>query len=632
MVFFILLSSHAEKRVVILGFDGVDPDIVGEMMKAGELPNLTELSKQGTFAPLGSSNPPQSPTAWSSFATCKHPGNHGIYDFLLRNPSNYIPGQGFGKVVAPTLNTDGSYKTPPSFKSLRKGRTFWKIADNGGAKVKVLSVPFAFPADTLSEGCMLSGLGVPDLRGTTSQFFLMGDDIAEQSKISGGLKLPLKFTDNQAVVKIDGIKIPGSKTYAKVPVTINADRNNKHVIIKVSDKTIHLKEGTWSQWIEWTFTLSSKIKVHAISRFHALEVDNQVRLYMTCLQYDPRDPLITMTSPPDYGKQLFERYGFFKTIGWIFDTHALRQGGLTEELFLEDVEKTMGWRETLTLDEMDAGKYDLLISAWTGTDRVGHMFWHHRDELHPMHTAEGKEKYGRAVENTYIKMDSIVGKVMDKMDDDDLLMVMSDHGFHSFRKGFNVNTWLIRNGYLSVTGKPNAATATNALSFLRGYDWSKSKAYSLGLGSIFLNLKGREGKGIVSNSEADTLIAEIREKLLQVSDPENGQKIFTEIYTKDFYKGRATNGAPDLQLGYAEGYQSTKSTVRAVAPAELFEVTDDKWSGEHAASDMATTSGIFFSSKPIKENDPHLVDIGVTALEYLGKTIPSDFEGKGLMK
>jgi predicted AlkP superfamily phosphohydrolase/phosphomutase len=629
-----LQTFAAEKRVIILGFDGVDPGIVSDMMTSGDLPNLTKLSEQGVFTPLGSSNPPQSPTAWSSFATSKHPGSHGIYDFLVRNPKTYVPGVGFGTVQKPVLNADGSFKTPPAFNNIRKGRTFWKVASNEGVRAKVLSVPFSFPADTLEEGCMISGLGVPDLRGTTSTFFLMSEGYTKSGGLSGGRKIPLDFSSGTATVEVEGIQIPNSRPrkFVSVPISLQVDRNARRVVIDLPEKSLELDEGTWSPWVEWTFDISAKEQAHAISRFRILSAGDEVRLYMTCLQYDPRKQYIEMTSPPEYGQELFDRYGFFKTIGWIYDTHALRQGGLTEDLFLDDIQKTMSWRETLTLDEIDAGDFELLISAWTGTDRVGHMFWHHRDKEHPMFTEEGHSMYGEAVNDTYRNMDRTVGEVMERLEEDDLLMIVSDHGFHSFRKGFNVNTWLIRNGYLAVLGQKDSRSAFNNKTFLRGYDWKNSKAYSIGLGSIFLNLKGREGQGTVSEKQSKKLIVEIRGKLLKVTDPDNGANIFTEIYTRDFYQGKATAGAPDLQLGYAEGYQATKPTAAGAAPKELFAFNTDKWSGDHAASDMATTPGIFFSNIPISKQDPHLVDIGATALTYLGKTVPSDFEGKNLFK
>ena len=624
-------AASAKGRVVILGFDGVEPTIVEQMMEAGELPNLAKLRDGGTYSRLRSSNPPQSPTAWSSFTTSKHPGEHGIYDFLLRNPKNYRPGVGFGSFVKPKLAADGSLVTPPTFKNIREGESFWKAASDQGARCKVLSVPFAFPADTLEEGCMLAGLGVPDLRGTTSIFLLMSDAYDKPAGLSGGNKVPLNFVNGTAKVEVEGARKPTTRKYATTTIEIDADRDAKSLEIRLPDATVLLQEGQWSEWVEWSFEVSAKYTVRAISRFHALEVGEQVRLYMTCLQFHPQDPFIPFSSPEGYAGELADRYGFYKTIGWIYDTHALRQGGLTEEVFLEDIKKTMHWREVLTLDEMDRGNYDLIISAWTGTDRVAHLFWQHRDPKHPLYTAEGNAKYGKVVEDTYRHMDRIVGEVVERLGEDDLLMVLSDHGFHSFRRGFNVNTWLIRNGYLAVKGQTDPKTATNTQPFLAGYDWSRTKAYSIGLASVYLNLQGREGQGTVRQSDADALIAEIREKLLAVIDPETGEKVFSAVYTRDDYSGRAKSKAPDLVLGYAEGYQSTKDAAKGSAPADLFESNTDKWAGDHAASDVAQTPGIFFSNRAIASDNPDLVDLGVTALDYLGKEVPRGFEGKSLL-
>jgi predicted AlkP superfamily phosphohydrolase/phosphomutase len=300
------------------------------------------------------------------------------------------------------------------------------------------------------------------------------------------------------------------------------------------------------------------------------------------------------------------------------------------------VRTSMAWRATLTKDEMDRGGFDLIVAAWTATDRVSHCFWHPRDPKHPLHTAEGAAKYGRAVEDTYIIMDGIVGEVMERLQPEDLLMILSDHGFHSFRKGFNVNTWLVRNGYMTLVGQDDPATASTDDKYFRKdsrgafiVDWSKTKAYSIGLGAIFLNTKGREGQGIVDPAEADALAKEIQEKLIAVTDPETGDKVFNKIYTREVFKGAAAADAPDLQLGYADGYQTGKASAAGAAPAELFEINDDKWSGEHASSDTESTPGIFFANRKM-EGEAAIVDLGPTALKYLGLTIPTDYDGKPL--
>ena len=624
-------------RVVILGFDGVEPSIVDTMMAAGELPNLARLKEMGTYKPLSTANPPQSPTAWSSFTTCKYPGNHGVYDFLRRTPANYMPGVGFGTAKHAVLAADGSVIDPAHFESIRKGDSFWLTADRQGARCKLLVVPFAFPAEDLAQGCMLCGLGVPDLRGTTSTFYAFSDAFTKEESVSGGIQFPLTFSGDTATVNIPGARNPQVQRssqpggYTEAELTFTVDRGAHSVEIALPSETVTVNEGEWTKWIEWTFEVTPKFTVRAISRFYVLEAGDHVRLYMACLQFDPKDPYMRMSTPPNYAGELADRYGLYKTIGWIYDTHALRQDALLEDTFLDDTKQTMAFRERVALDELDRGEFDMLVAAWTATDRVAHLFWRFRDPKHPLYTEEGAKKYGRAVEDTYIRMDEIVGKVMERLNDTDLLMVMSDHGFHSFRTGFNVNTWLIRNGYLAVKGQTDAATAVNNEPYLQGYDWPNSKAYSLGLGSIFLNLNGREGEGTVEPADAGALIDEIRQKLLDVTDPDTGEKVFSAIYTRDEYTGIASEDAPDIQLGYAEGYQSTKDTVKGTAPEGLFEPNTDKWSGEHASSDVRLTPGIFFSNQSIGDEEPHIVDIGVTALDYLGAKVPDDFEGKNLL-
>jgi predicted AlkP superfamily phosphohydrolase/phosphomutase len=630
-------ALESQGRVIILGFDGVEPTIVDTMMAAGELPNLARIKESGTFTRLNTANPPQSPTAWSSFTTCKLPGNHGVYDFLRRTPANYLPGVGFGTAQHAVLAADGSVQEPAQFASIRQGDSFWLAADRQGARCKMLVVPFAFPAEDLSQGCMLCGLGVPDLRGTTSTFYSFSDEFTKEDSVSGGIQFPLSFDGDTATVTVPGARNPQVRRssdpggYTKAELTFTVDRDAHSVDIKLPSETVTVKESEWTKWVVWTFEVTPNFTVQAISRFYVLEAGEHVRVYMACLQFDPKNPYMRMSTPASYSGELADRYGFYKTIGWIYDTHALRQDALLEDPFLEDTEQTMAFRERVALDELDRGEFDMLVAAWTATDRVAHLFWRFRDPKHPLYTEEGAKKYGRAVENTYIRMDEIVGKVMERLEENDLLMIMSDHGFHSFRTGFNVNTWLIRNGYLAVKGQPDAATAVNNESYLQGYDWPNSKAYSLGLGSVFLNLKGREGQGTVDPADAESVIDEIRQKLLAVTDPDTGEKVFSAIYTRDEYQGIASNDAPDIQLGYAEGFQSSKDTVKGSAPEGLFEPNTDKWSGEHASSDVALTPGIFFSNRSIGDTEPHIIDLGVTALHYLGANVPEDFEGKNLL-
>ncbi len=632
MFFGVLHDSEASRgRVIILGFDGVDPDIVQNMINNGELPHLAQLAKAGTFKPLHSSNPPQSPTAWSSFATCTPPAEHGIFDFLRRDPKTYLPAVGFGRAKRPELLADGALKAPLTYQSERKGKAFWKVASEQGLRVKSLLVPFAYPVEELSESSyQLCGLDVQDLRGTQSTYFALSEDFQTQEQIGGGIRLPLHFEGNTARVQIPGLAPHRSRDFATVPLDLTVDREKRQVTFTVQGHTVNVKEGQWSPWMEWEFTLSPKYAAHAISRFVVREAGQLVRVYMTCLQYHPKKPLIPISYPDAYADELVERYGLYKTVGWSYDTKALEHDDIDEEIFLQDVRQTMAWREHLTLDELERGNFDLLLSAWTATDRVSHMFWRYRDPKHPLYNAEKAVQYGREVEKTYLKMDEIVGNVMAHMREGDLLMLLSDHGFHSFRYGFSVNTWLVRNGYLRVKNNADPKIAYTDKKYLRDFDWANSKAYGLGLGMIFLNREGREGQGIVSEEEAPALMKEIRTKLLEEKDPKTGEKIFNNVYTFPKVEGASAADAPDIQLGYADGYQTAKASAAGAAPKEWLEPNTSKWSGEHASSDVAITPGIFLCNQNV-EAAPDLMDLGVTALRYLGVKTPASYQGKPLL-
>lgn len=621
--------------VVILGFDGVAPTIVDEMLERGELANLSALRKRGQFERLRSTIPPQSPTAWSTFATCTNPGAHGVYDFLRRDPANYMPGVGFGRAHHARLGPDGSVTDSARFETVRKGIPFWCTADEHGARCRILSMPFSFPPDPLKHGRMLSALGVPDIRGTTSMFFWLSDSFSSAdlgASLSGGMRLPLRFNGAKATVQIPGARDVTKTTtaYTETPLNLVVDRRARRVTLEAQGQHAELGEHEWSEWLVWTLPITDTFTVHAISRFYVLQAGEQVHIYMNCLQFHPDHPYIPFTNPTAYSGELRERYGLYKTIGWAYDTHALRQDALTEDAFLEDVKQTMTWRQRLTLDEIKAGDWDLLVSVWTATDRVGHLFWRFRDPGHPLYDDKMAQKYGRALEDTYLKMDEIVGDVMRELSDNDLLIVMSDHGFHSFRRGLNVNTWLIREGYLSVTGQSDPSSAHNAEAYLRGYDWKRTRAYALGLGSIYLNLAGREGQGLVPRDEALDLCEEIRGKLLQLTDPATGEQPVKNVYTSAVYRGASMDHAPDLELGYTYDYQSTKDTVKGAAPHALFEPNLDKWSGDHVASDVDISAGMLFANRKLAP-DAAIVDLGTTALDYLGIPIPPWHEGKSLV-
>lgn len=626
------------RRVVILGFDGVEPLIVDQMLAEGHLPNLQQLKTQGGYQRLRSSLPPQSPSAWTTFATCQNPGAHGIYDYIGRDLKTYTPMMGVGLTVPPQVLPDGEWLKGPKSISFRSGQPFWVTADKQGRRSKLLQIPFAFPPDELDHGLMLCGAGVPDIGGYTTNFCSISDAFTPEElaePVSGGVRIAVNFQEDKATIQVPGALDPlkpDLSTRIPVPLEIAVDRQARSVRFGVQGKEITVPERGWSEWVDWTLPVTEQHATRAISAFYVLEAGDRVNIYMSSLQYHPREPFVRYTTPAAYSGELADRLGLYKTLGWSHDTNALRKNALDDDAFLEEAKAHDVWLQELLRDEMRRGEYDVLVAVWTSMDRISHTFWRFRDPDHPLYTAEGAAKYGQVVEESYERMDGVVGEVMGSLAPEDLLLVLSDHGFHSFRTGFSVNTWLLRNGYLVLQGQTDAATAfvEDSGDMLQSVDWSKTRAYALGLGAVYLNIRGREGQGIVDPADVAGLSTELRDKLLAVTDPSTGSKIFTSVFGSDVFKGARRSSAPDLQLGYAEGYQTSKISAKGGIPREVFEPNLDKWSGEHASSDPESTPGILFSSKPLAK-DPAIEDLGVTTLRYLGLDVPEEYEGKDLL-
>ena len=450
-----------------------------------------------------------------------------------------------------------------------------------------------------------------------------------EESLGGGKRIQLSFDGaDETIIQVPGprdkrqnFSAPGA--YTEISLQIKVNRADHRGVATADGKQVELAQGVWSDWMELPFNMSDKVTVLGLTRFFPQEIGERIRIYTACVQYHPDAPYTPLTAPASYSAELKGRYGLYKTIGWAYDTHAIRQNDMEEDTFLEDIKQTMAWRERLTLDELDRGDFDILLSGWTATDRVGHIFWRFRDEKHPLYTPEAPEHWKKALEYMYKRADEIVGNVLQRLHEEDTLFVFSDHGFGTWRTGFNLNTWLRDNGYLSVAN-PNLADR----GFLQGINWAETKAYTVGLSSLFLNIQGRETNGIVEPGKAESLAAEIADKLKQVKNPATGEKVFSNLYPRNVYHGAAMDDAPDLSLGYAPCYQNARQTSRGGVGDPLFESITDKWSGEHAASDYQLRQGAFFSNVLVEKENPHIQDMGVTALKRLGADVPSEYEGE----
>ncbi len=582
------------QRVFVLGFDGMDPTLARQFMAEGKLPNLKKLSETGTFAKLETTQPSESPVAWSSFATGVNPGKHNIYDFLVRDFQTYMPDLAGVKKEPPVFKWGLIPTQRPKVTSTRGGTSFWVHAGRDGVKSTVLTVPMSFPVEHIEHGDILGGLPVPDIRGTMGTFNYFATDLSsfeEGNTEFGGFLKRLLFENAVASPVLKGPESPILKQEERelrdkkkkdgtldekdtrrleelattkdvnIPFKVKWTEGSGRAQIEIQGTTLDLKQGEWSAWVPLTFEFNFLVKAHGMTQFHVIRADQELQIYASPVNLDPRDPPIAISAPAGYSKTLAEHIGLYRTIGWAEATWPLNEGRMDEATFLYDADRAFDDREKIFFDRLKTDDWDLFVAAIETTDRISHMMWRLIDPKHPMYDAALAAKYGDSIEKVYRRADDLVGKLQQKLPPGTVFMVMSDHGFHSFRRSVNLNTWLVQNGYMVFQGQESQKKGLSDLfgrgKFWEGVDWSRTRAYAVGLGQIYFNLRGREGQGIVSaGAEYKALQDEIVAKLGPLVDPDTGERVMRDVYRRDdIYKGEYLQYAPDLQVGFNDGYR-----------------------------------------------------------------------------
>ena len=623
-------------RVVVLGFDGVDPGLVDRWLD--QLPHIRALGSYGTVASLATTNPPESPVAWASFATGENPGKTGIFDFLKRDPRTYFP------QIALVSRRPGRFFLGfpirrPLLINNRHGVPFYQIAGQAGLKTAVIRMPLSFPAHPIGNAELLAGLGVPDARGTWGTFFYFATDLpAYQAGDTefGGKLVRLQRQDGAYVASILGPNNPVASPSRPIALPLRVSRDGSKLRIQAGDRQVLAAPGHWSDWVPLAFPASAFLSIHTVTRFYVEESAPDVRLYMAPLSFDPDKPAVPLSYPSDFARRLSQDDGLEKTLGWWNDTWGLNEDRLGEGPFLDDLENNMAVTERMTLDVLDHDHPDLTVAVFTATDSVSHMFYRFLDPASPARDPALAAQYGNAILNVYRRMDDIIGQVERRLSPNDTLIVVSDHGVHAFRRGFNTNSGLVAEGYMVLKSgaggsRMNLRDLYDQGSFFPNVDWSRTRAYALGLGQIYLNLRGREGHGIVApGAEAEALRQEIRAKLLAYRDPDTGEHPVEEVSEPArIYHGPYAAQAADLQLGFRDGYRTSWQTALGGIPAGIVELNTRKWSGDHCASVPSETSGILFSNRRVL-GPASILDIAPTVLALLHLKPPAAMDGRPL--
>jgi predicted AlkP superfamily phosphohydrolase/phosphomutase len=628
--------SISQKKMVILGIDGMDPFLLVQFVKQGAMPNFQRLINETGLRKMRSSIPPQSPVAWSDFAVGSTSHIHGIFDFIHRDPRTMTPYLSTSTVSSPNKTVSiGDWQIPltgGTAENLREGKPFWDHLGEAGVPTTVFKMPGDFPVNSQNARCV-SGMGTPDILGSYGTFSLFTSNPPHNAgEITGGAVFPIKIVENKIEADLLGPvnTLRKERPRAKIPFVVWRDPQHDVVKVNLQDQELIMTPGEWSEWLQISFDLVPHLNsVKGICKILIKQVHPHFEMYVSPINIDPTDQTLPVTSPEAYGKELFDHIGLYSTKGLPADTKALSYGAISEEEYLDlsgqilDESKKAFSYELNKLRDQSNG---FLFFYFYNLDQDTHMYWRAIDTAHPLYTPTLGEKYYHAIRSLYIEMDRVLGEVyrnFDIKDENFRLVVMSDHGFAPFYRSVNLNTWLLYNGYVDLSDP----SAQEDQEFFENVNWSKTKAYGLGINALYLNLKGRERYGIISKNKAQETVKKLKSQLLALKDPHNGENAISNIWVGKEIYGREDDKTPDLIIGWNRGYRASWDTVLGGFPRDVFVNNDDKWSGDHCI-DPFWVPAVLLSNKKITKRNLRLRDVTATVLSEFNIPIPPQMTGK----
>jgi predicted AlkP superfamily phosphohydrolase/phosphomutase len=618
----------------VIGLDGLEPTIVEQMLERGELPNLAHIRKSGSYSRLKTTYPAQTPVAWSSFATGTNPGGHGIFDFISRDPATYLPDAALSSFERPR-----SAFAAPQVVNQRKGVPVWQVLSQAGIPSVVLRCPCTFPPDEF-QGRLLAGVGVPDLRGSQNKGTFYTQNTGVIARESEQVVTLAAESDIKTYVigPRNTKQSPPVDTKAEIRVQVRKESRSLLIETGGTPARVEVKEGAWSDWVRFKFKFSMLQSVTGVARFYVRQLDPNLEFYVSAVNFDPAAPVFPVSSPGGYAKDLAAAIGLFSTLGMAEDHNGLNNGRFDERAYLDQCELVISEREHMMRFELDRFTEGLFFILYDTPDRVQHMLWRFRDPAHPGFEPDLAKDFSNLIEEHYSRCDKLLGPALDKADENTLLIVLSDHGFNTFRRAFDTNIWLHQNSLLALKngGKPSEDLGEA----FAAVDWSRTYAYAVGLGGIYLNMKGREREGIVEEgTEAERVRNAIQTGMCGVIDPEAQASAVRSVSRREeLYSGAYAVNAPDLLVNFNPGFRvSWQSAVGGFANS-LIEDNMRKWSGDHII-DPDAVPGILFMNQncsgdtgvPARAGSPSIIDLAPTILNYLEVPVPQSMEGTNLL-
>jgi predicted AlkP superfamily phosphohydrolase/phosphomutase len=558
--------------------------------------------------------------AWSTFATGVNPARHAMFDFLNRNLHSYMPELSSTRVhESERVLKLGKYRIPlgrPIVELRRKSRTFWHVLGEHGIGATILRVPITFPPEKFN-GRLLSAMCTPDVLGTQGAFALYTTRVSGEP-MEGGNRFPLVQRDGAHRGEIAG---PQDHTMEgagvlKIPFSVRRGGAGK-ATLEIAGETYRLEQGEYTPWVTLTFKAALGIHVRGIARFLLTETEGAITLYSTPINIDPEDPALPISHPGYYATYLAKLLGVYSTLGMAEDTWALNEHAIDPEAFLKQAWLIYEEREAMFLSALERTRRGVVACVFDTTDRVQHMFFAQKDRGGP---------FSRTIEDLYERADKLVGLAMRHVDEQTVLFVLSDHGFTSFERGCDLNAWLLEHGYLALK------EGASGEKYLKDVDWSRTRAYTIGLAGLYINKKGRESQGIVDPAAAAALAKQLSAELTGLRDEQLDRLAIRQAWPSGaLYTGPYLDAAPDVIVGYADGYRASWDAAVGKVSSQVFDDNRKAWSGDHCV-DPRLVPGVVFCNRKILAEEPGIEDMAPTALDLFGIEPPPYMEGKSLFQ
>lgn len=626
-------APRTQRRVVVLGLDGLDPKIVRALMESGRAPNFQKLASMGAFRKLGTTMPALSPVAWSTFITGTDPGSHTVVDFIMRDPASYQPYFSIweSRPAGRTFSL-GEYELAvggPRLVNKRVGVPFWTYLTDAGIPSTVIKIPTNFPVDDTASRA-ISGMGTPDLADSFGRFnYYTSDPDEDYPGLTGGLVHHVNVRDGRAEAQLSGPDnaLRKDKAELRIAFTIDVDDRNDAAMLEIQGQRLLLQQGEYSEWVHVRFDMARWLaSVSGICRIYLKQAHPHLQLYITPINIDPALQAMPVSHPAGAGGEIARQIGPFWTKGLPSDTKALDYRVLDDEAYVKQAELILADRLRLFDYEWQRFREGLFFFYVSSTDQDAHMLWRNMDATHPMHGASDV-RFSGYIHHLYEEMDKLLGRILPAADNDTLLLVCSDHGFAPFSRQFHLNSWLRQQGYLTV--KDEAASKEHAS--VLDIDWSRTAAYGIGFNGLYMNRVGREGQGILSDSEAARLSERIASELEKIRDGETGQRPIHRVYRRDqVYSGEFTPEMPELLVGYTPGYRSSSESVMGESSQEILNLNPWAWAGDHSMA-HELVPGCLFSSHALRHASPNIVDLPPTILGFFGIDKPFGMQGNVLL-